>query len=87
MAIDKEFEDAQKRVQNLKTRPNNMELLELYALYKLGTTGDVTGKRPGRLDFKGRVKFDAWSKQKGVAKEEAMKKYVSLVSRMVEKYG
>jgi acyl-CoA-binding protein len=77
------FEDAQKRVKELKSAPSNDDLLELYALYKQATTGDVSGSRPGMMDFKGRAKFDAWAKKKGVGKDRAMEDYVKLVDRLV----
>ena len=77
------FEDAQKRVKELKQAPSNDDLLELYALYKQATAGDVTGSRPGMMDFKGRAKFDSWTKKKGTSKDVAMKKYIELVDRLV----
>ena len=73
MTPTEQFEDAQKRVKTLTEAPSNDELLELYALYKQATVGDVSGSRPGMMDFKGRAKFDAWTKKKGTAKEAAMK--------------
>ncbi len=57
------FADAQKRVKTLTSRPSNDQLLELYSLYKQGTAGDATGKRPGMFDLAGRAKFDAWTKR------------------------
>ena len=77
------FEDAQKRVKTLKQTPSNDDLLELYAFYKQATAGDVSGSRPGMLDFKGRAKYDAWAKKKGTAKDVAMTKYVELVDRLM----
>ena len=77
------FEDAQKRAKALAKPPSNEDLLDLYALYKQSTTGDVSGSRPGMMDFKGRAKFDAWTSKKGTGKEEAMRKYVALVNRLV----
>ena len=74
------FEDAKARVEKLKTRPSNEELLELYGLYKQATEGDVTGSRPGILDLKGKAKYDAWSRRKGLSGDEARKKYVALVA-------
>jgi acyl-CoA-binding protein len=82
MSLTETFEDAQKRVNGLKTRPGNDQLLELYALYKQATTGDVEGKRPGMLDIKGRAKFDAWEGKKGTSKDKAMEAYVALVDRL-----
>jgi acyl-CoA-binding protein len=79
------FDAAKARVEKLKTRPSNDDLLALYGLYKQATEGDATGSRPGMLDLKGRAKFDAWAKNKGMASEEAMKKYVAVVDRLVKK--
>lgn len=79
------FEDAQKRVKTLSSAPSNDDLLELYALYKQATAGDVSGSRPGMMDFKGRAKFDAWAKKKGTAKDAAMTAYVGTVDRLMKK--
>lgn len=83
MALQDDFENAQERVQKLSRAPGTDTLLELYALYKQATQGDVDGKRPGMLDVKGRAKFDAWAKVKGTSKDAAMQKYVALVDRLV----
>ncbi len=79
------FEDAQKRVKQLSATPSNDQLLELYGLFKQASVGDVSGSRPGMLDFKGRAKFDAWAKRKGTAKEQAISAYVALVDRLTKK--
>ena len=84
MTPTEQFEDAQKRVKTLKEAPSNDELLELYALFKQATVGDVSGSRPGMMDFKGRAKFDAWTKRKGSSKDAAMTAYVALVDRLVK---
>lgn len=76
------FEDAQARVKKLTKTPSNDDLLELYALYKQATAGDVSGSRPGMLDLKGRAKFDAWTKKKGASKDDAMTKYVAFVDKL-----
>ena len=39
-------------MKNLKSRPSDDELLNLYGLYKQATVGDVTGDAPGLLDVK-----------------------------------
>jgi acyl-CoA-binding protein len=85
MALTEQFEDAQKRVKTLTSAPSNDDLLELYANYKQATAGDVSGSRPGMLDFKGRAKFDAWAKKKGTGKDAAMTAYVALVDRLMKK--
>ena len=85
MTPQERFEDAQKRAKALTARPSNDQLLELYALYKQGTAGDVSGKRPGMLDIKERAKFDAWTGKKGIQKDKAMEAYVALVDRLAGK--
>jgi acyl-CoA-binding protein len=87
MAKTDPFQDAQARVQKLARRPANSELLDLYGLFKQGTEGDVKGSRPGMLDLKGRAKFDAWASRKGMAPEEARKRYVVLVDDLVRRIG
>lgn len=82
-----DFEDAQKRVKLLKKTPTPSELLELYALYKQGTVGDVSGKRPGMLDMKGRAKYDAWAKTAGLSASAAQDAYVRFVLDLEKKYG
>ncbi len=81
--LDERFDDAQKKVQGLPKRPANETLLELYALYKQGSAGDVQGSRPGMLDLKGRAKYDAWAARRGTAREAAKEAYVALVAKLV----
>jgi acyl-CoA-binding protein len=81
------FAAAKTRVEKLKTRPSNDQLLALYGLYKQATEGDVSGSRPGLLDLKGRAKFDAWARRKGLKPEQAMQEYVELVDELEEDLG
>jgi diazepam-binding inhibitor (GABA receptor modulating acyl-CoA-binding protein) len=82
MSLTEKFEDAQRRVKQLTQTPSNEKLLDLYALYKQGSSGDVQGSRPGMLDVKGRAKYDAWAKKKGMTKDAAMEAYVTLVDSL-----
>ena len=82
MASKEQFEDAAQRVQNLPERPDNDVLLQLYALYKQATEGDVHGDRPGMMDFAGKAKYNAWEDLKGKAKDDAMAEYVALVEKL-----
>lgn len=86
MPLADDFAAAQTRVKQLPKTPAADELLELYALYKQASVGDVQGERPGMLDFKGRAKYDAWAARKGLAAEAAMKSYVDLVAKLEAKY-
>lgn len=76
------FETAAQDAQKLPSKPDNNTLLKLYALYKQGTSGDVSGKRPGITNFVGRAKYDAWKKLKGTSKDNAMQSYVDLVESL-----
>jgi diazepam-binding inhibitor (GABA receptor modulating acyl-CoA-binding protein) len=87
MALSDDFAAAQVRVKQLTKAPDASELLELYALFKQGTIGDVQGERPGMLDFKGRAKYDSWQGKRGTTKDAAMQSYVALVEKLVGKYG
>jgi acyl-CoA-binding protein len=83
MTLPEKFADAQKRVKTLSSAPSNDTLLQLYALYKQGSEGDVQGKRPGMLDIKGRAKFDAWTGKKGMSRDAAQEAYVALTDRLL----
>jgi acyl-CoA-binding protein len=80
--LDQAFAQAQRDVTALAADPGNEVKLALYALYKQATVGDVTGKKPSRLDMVGRAKYDAWAKTKGLSSEEAMQRYVDQVATL-----
>ena len=80
--LQQRFEQAQRDVQALPERPDNDTLLRLYALYKQGSEGDVTGAKPGFFDFVGTAKYEAWAKLAGTAPDDAKKKYVDLVKKL-----
>lgn len=79
-----EFEQAQKDVKTLTKRPDNHDMLFLYAHFKQAAEGDVQGSRPGMLDMVGRAKYDAWVKLKGMKAEDAMKQYVDKVAALLK---
>ncbi len=87
MALLDDFNTAVAQSKELTKRPTNEELLDLYALFKQATDGDVTGERPGGFDFKGIAKFDAWASKKGISKDQAMTDYVALMNKMREAYA
>jgi acyl-CoA-binding protein len=81
--LEKEFNRAAEDVKTLKEKPGDDVMLELYALYKQVTVGDVTGDRPGPFDFVGRAKYDAWARQKGTSRQKAMQEYIALVKGLL----
>src|SRR4029079_17080092 len=84
VSLESMFEAATATSKMLKKAPDNDTLLALYSLYKQASGGDVSGERPGALDMINRAKFDAWTSRKGLGREEAMKAYVELVTKLKE---
>lgn len=78
--LAQQFTDAQAKIKPVTGLGNDV-MLDLYALYKQATVGNATGDRPGMLDIKGRAKYDAWAKRKGMTKDAAMQAYIDLVGK------
>ncbi|KAL3969398.1 acyl-CoA-binding protein [Oreochromis niloticus] len=85
--LQTKFDEAAAEVKQLKAKPTDEEMLQIYSLFKQATVGDVNTSRPGMFDFTGKAKWDAWEKQKGKSKENAMNEYISLVEELKQKYG
>lgn len=77
-AFDKAILDSK----NLSERPDNATLLKIYALYKQGSVGDNTEKKPGFSEMVARAKWDAWNNLKGTSQDDAMQKYVDLIASL-----
>ena len=80
--LKKKFDAAAASVLKAKKDPGNDMKLRLYAHYKQATEGDVAGERPGGFDFVGGAKYDAWSKLKGMSKDDAMSHYIKQVDKL-----
>ena len=80
--LKSKFEAAAAAAKQTKKKPDNSTLLKLYSYYKQATEGDVKGDRPGGFDFVGGAKYDAWSKLKGMANDEAMTNYIKQVDKL-----
>ena len=76
------FESASLAVKSLAQRPDDNTMLELYALYKQGSAGDVSGSKPGFFDFVGVAKYEAWEKLRGTSQEDAQSSYIELVRKL-----
>ncbi|GAA6219777.1 acyl-CoA-binding protein [Lates calcarifer] len=85
--LQAKFDTAAAEVKQLKAKPTDEEMLQVYSLFKQATVGDVNTARPGMFDFTGKAKWDAWEKQKGKSKEDAMNGYINLVEELKQKYG
>ncbi|WP_027000562.1 acyl-CoA-binding protein [Eisenibacter elegans] len=82
MDLQAALQEAVEKSKQLTQRPSNEVLLQLYAFYKQATEGDVSGDRPGMFDMKGRFKYDAWEKLKGMGKDVAAKSYIDLINSL-----
>jgi diazepam-binding inhibitor (GABA receptor modulating acyl-CoA-binding protein) len=80
------FKAATETAQAFTKRPSNEELLQLYALYKQATEGDIQGERPVGFDFKAIAKYDAWKSLSGLTNTQATDNYISLVNKLKESY-
>lgn len=79
--LKQQFEETVNFVQNSEgeVQLSNEQKLQMYALYKQATEGDVTGKKPGMMDFVARAKYSAWEELKGQTNDQAMQKYINEV--------
>ena len=82
--LAKQFEEATEDSKNLRERPSNDTLLQLYSLYKQATAGDAdteaSPKNP--FDFVAKAKYETWMRLKGKSKEAAMQEYISLIEKL-----
>jgi diazepam-binding inhibitor (GABA receptor modulator, acyl-CoA-binding protein) len=87
MDLNQQFEQAVAKSKEMTKRPNNEELLTLYALYKQGTEGDASDDRPGGFDFKAIAKHDAWAELKGKPQDKAREEYIAFVNSLLQQYA
>ena len=80
--INSRFEQASIAAKSLPERPDNDTMLQLYALFKQGSSGDVSGDKPGMFDFVGVAKYEAWKGLTGLSQDDAKNQYIELVSKL-----
>ena len=83
--LEEKFETAKKHVMELTEKPSNEKMLELYALNKQATIGDINADKPAMFDFVAAAKFNAWNAKKGMSKEDAQQKYIDFVEGLFQK--
>ena len=76
------FENAAAAAKTLPEKPDDNTLLKLYALYKQGSGGDVSGDKPGFFDFVGAAKYEAWEKLRGISSEDAQTRYIEMIRKL-----
>ena len=83
MDLNNQFEQAVANSKTLPEKPGNDILLQLYALYKQSTEGDINIDAPANpFDFVAKAKYNAWEELKGKSKDVAMQEYINLVSKL-----
>jgi len=83
MELKEQFLQAAAESKNLADKPSNDTLLQLYALYKQASEGDVNIDPPSNpFDFVAKAKYEAWSALKGKTNEQAMTDYISLMDKL-----
>ena len=80
--INSQFEQAAIAVKSLPERPDNDTMLQLYALFKQGSSGDISGDKPGFFDFVATAKYEAWERIKGLSQDDAKNQYIDLVRKL-----
>lgn len=82
--LKQKFEETVNYVQNAEGdfKPSNELKLEMYALFKQASEGDVSGKKPGMMDFVNRAKYTAWEACKGLSSDEAMQRYIDRIEEL-----
>ncbi|GAA5853841.1 hypothetical protein JCM8547_007469 [Rhodosporidiobolus lusitaniae] len=88
---DAQFQKAVKIIGDLPkdgpVQPSQDDKLTFYGLFKQAGNGDNDTPRPGMLDFVGKAKHDAWTKQKGKSADQAKSEYVAHFLALLDKDG
>ncbi|GFS32238.1 acyl-CoA binding protein 1 [Actinidia rufa] len=66
----------------LSHKVSNDVQLQLYGLYKIATEGPCSAPQPSVLKIAARAKWQAWQKLGAMPPEEAMLKYISIVTEL-----
>ncbi|XVE64432.1 hypothetical protein DITRI_Ditri07aG0100300 [Diplodiscus trichospermus] len=66
----------------LSQKVSNEVQLQLYGLYKIATEGPCTAPQPSALKMTARAKWQAWHKLGAMPPEEAMQKYIDIVTEL-----
>lgn len=85
--MSESFYQAIENVKLLSSSPSDDEKLQLYALYKQATVGNVDTECPNWFNITARAKWNAWNEKKDVTKENAEKLYGALVQKLIKKYN
>lgn len=71
---------AAKAADRAAVKASNEVQLQLYGLYKIATEGPCSAPQPSALKMTARAKWQAWQKLGAMPPEEAMQKYIDIVT-------
>ncbi len=80
--LDTQLAQAQAAINALTERPDNSQMLKLYALYKQATQGANTKPAPGGFDFVGQAKHSAWAALGTMTQDQAKQGYIDLAQEL-----
>ncbi|XP_047403743.1 diazepam-binding inhibitor-like 5 [Sciurus carolinensis] len=80
-----EFELACAAIKQLKGPVSDQDKLLMYSYYKQATLGDCNIPAPPDSDAKAKAKWEAWNKNKGMSKMDAMRIYTDKVEELKKK--
>lgn len=75
------FLSAAKFLETVALKLDSSQLLEFYAYYKQATQGKCTTDRPSWFNMTARQKWDAWNGLSDMSQEDAMSKYINLITQ------
>jgi diazepam-binding inhibitor (GABA receptor modulating acyl-CoA-binding protein) len=81
--LEQSFRDAAARIKTRASTPSNGDLLILYGLYKHVTEGECNTAQPWAVQVQARSKWEAWNKNKGMERMNAMRKYIDKVEELM----
>jgi acyl-CoA-binding protein len=90
-ALEQRFDELASKVRALPAdgpaQPSSALKLELYGLFRQARAGDAAGRAPGGFDFLGGLKHSAWLANRGMASQEAMRRYVEAIEAFARERG
>jgi diazepam-binding inhibitor (GABA receptor modulator, acyl-CoA-binding protein) len=83
-SIHDKFIKASENIKQYKTLSND-ELLKLYGIYKQSLFGKNTTNKPSIFNYKGLLKWNAWTSESVLTQQEAKQEYIKYVNKLLKK--
>lgn len=83
--LENEFLKVSEDIKKTDKTFDNDILLKLYGYYKQSTIGDCNIDCPSFWQVKEKAKWNSWEQHKGMKKTHAMKQYIKLANKLMEK--